>query len=128
MTVNTKKVSGRRELRFNSFNDLLAEAERLCAGEVKMLGNWTLAQMFEHIASGVNSDAAVDSLRSRATKVGTRNDKKEKCGDKASSHPAPQFEKTSSTLCWHLSTVHRRTSVVRWEDLRLVSIRCAGHR
>jgi hypothetical protein len=55
MNVNTKKVSGRRELRFDSFDDLLAEAERLCAGEVKMLGNWTLAQMLEHIASGLNS-------------------------------------------------------------------------
>jgi hypothetical protein len=55
MTVITKTVTGRRQLRFDSFDDLLAEAERLRVGEVKMLGNWSLAQIFEHLAAGLNS-------------------------------------------------------------------------
>lgn len=55
MSINTKTVAGRRELRFNTFDDLLAEAERLAGGEVKMLGNWSLAQIFSHLAAGVNS-------------------------------------------------------------------------
>jgi len=31
MSVNTKTVAGRRTLHFNSFDELLAEAERLAA-------------------------------------------------------------------------------------------------
>ncbi|MDA1055592.1 MAG: DUF1569 domain-containing protein [Planctomycetota bacterium] len=55
MSVNTKTVAGRRKLRFNSFDDLRAEAERLAGSEVKMLGNWSLAQIFKHLAEGLNS-------------------------------------------------------------------------
>ena len=55
MSVNTKTVEGRRELHFESFDDVLAEAERLAGGNVKMLGNWSLAQIFTHLAAGINS-------------------------------------------------------------------------
>ena len=55
MSVNTKTVEGRRELRFNSFDDLLADAEQLASGEVQTLGNWSLAQIFTHLAAGINS-------------------------------------------------------------------------
>ena len=55
MSVNTKAVEGRRELRFQSFDDLQAEIERLAGNDVKMLGNWSLAQMFKHLAAGLNS-------------------------------------------------------------------------
>ena len=55
MTLNTKTVEGRRKLHFNSLDDLQAEVERLAGGEVKMLGNWSLAQMFNHLAAGLNS-------------------------------------------------------------------------
>ncbi len=55
MSVNTKTVEGRRKLHFDSFDEMLAEAERLAGGEVKMLGNWSLAQIFTHLAAGINS-------------------------------------------------------------------------
>ncbi|HTQ41008.1 MAG TPA: DUF1569 domain-containing protein [Pirellulales bacterium] len=48
--VNTTKVTGRRELHFTKLADIQAEAERLAAGPVRQLGNWTLGQTFSHLA------------------------------------------------------------------------------
>ncbi len=62
MTVETGKVTGRRVLRFESFDELLAECERLARleeqGKLRMLGNWSLAQIFEHLARG--KEASID--------------------------------------------------------------------
>jgi hypothetical protein len=56
--VNTAKVVGRRELRFTTFSEVIADAERLAAAEsagtLKRLGNWTLGQAFNHIATWIN--------------------------------------------------------------------------
>jgi hypothetical protein len=53
--VDTGKVAGRRELRFESLDAVLAEAERLAAaeraGRLRRLGNWTLGQTLGHLAS-----------------------------------------------------------------------------
>ncbi|HUY91079.1 MAG TPA: DUF1569 domain-containing protein [Pirellulales bacterium] len=50
MAVNTKKVSGRRNLRYDSYQDLLNDAERLAVSELRMLGNWSLGQVLGHLA------------------------------------------------------------------------------
>ena len=50
MAINTKKVSGRRQLRYDSYQDLLNDAERLAVSEVRTLGNWSLGQMLGHLA------------------------------------------------------------------------------
>jgi hypothetical protein len=50
MPVNTRKVSGRRKLRFESLTDLAEEVERLATADVECLGNWTLGQIFSHLA------------------------------------------------------------------------------
>jgi hypothetical protein len=46
--VDTAKVSGRRLLRFESIDEMMAEVDRLVeaerAGRLKRLGNWTLGQ------------------------------------------------------------------------------------
>ena len=55
MTVATSKVKGRRKLRFESYDDLTAEADRLAAGEVEMLGNWKLSEVFDHLAKSLDS-------------------------------------------------------------------------
>ena len=55
MTIDTKTVEGRRELEFNSLDDLKAELDKLSSGEVKTLGNWSLAQIYTHLAAGLNS-------------------------------------------------------------------------
>lgn len=60
--VDTKKVTGRRELRFTSLDGVIADAERLAASEesgtLRALGNWTLGQTFGHLACWI--DFALD--------------------------------------------------------------------
>jgi hypothetical protein len=55
MPVNTKKVVGRRELRYESYADLLDDAERLAAIPCRTLGNWTLGQILLHTAQAIDS-------------------------------------------------------------------------
>ena len=55
MPVNTKKVVGRRELRYESYSDLAADAQRLAATTHRTLGNWTLGQILLHTAQAIDS-------------------------------------------------------------------------
>ena len=54
LPVNTAKVAGRRTLRFNSFREVLADAEKLSQVPVRCLGNWSLGQIFKHLAEGIH--------------------------------------------------------------------------
>ena len=65
MSVKTGEVSGRRTLYFESYNDLLQDAESLALGEVAMLGNWTLGQVFLHLARSMH--ASIDGLEVAAS-------------------------------------------------------------
>lgn len=47
---NTKQVTGRRELRFDSFDDVLADAEQVTFQPHHTLGNWTAAENLDHMA------------------------------------------------------------------------------
>ena len=53
--VDTGTVAGRRVLRFESIDQVLAEVDRLAeaerAGRLKRLGNWTLGQTLGHLAA-----------------------------------------------------------------------------
>lgn len=55
MTVDTRAVTNRRTLRLASLDALLAEADRLAhaerSGSLTLLGNWSLGQMFGHLAA-----------------------------------------------------------------------------
>jgi hypothetical protein len=54
--VDTAKVTGRRELRFASFDEMLADAGRLVASpNTKMLGNWQLGELFSHLATAIDN-------------------------------------------------------------------------
>ena len=54
MTIDTRKVTGRREIRFESLGELRADVERLreaaARGSVEALGNWTAGQATQHLA------------------------------------------------------------------------------
>ncbi len=50
MPVNTAKVEGRRNLNYASFDEVLADADRVSSGPVKQLGNWSPGQIFRHLA------------------------------------------------------------------------------
>jgi hypothetical protein len=60
MSVNTAKVEGRREVDYKSFDELLADADRLSSGDVKTLGNWSPGQIFQHLANVFNG--SIDGL------------------------------------------------------------------
>lgn len=49
-TIDTKTVTGRRDLHYDSLEEVLADAERLAAGNVTLVGNWSLRKIFGHLA------------------------------------------------------------------------------
>jgi hypothetical protein len=57
-TIDTARVEGRRILRFNTIDDVLADVERLVEAERRgtlvRLGNWSLGQTLGHLATWVN--------------------------------------------------------------------------
>jgi Protein of unknown function (DUF1569) len=60
MSVNTAKVVARRKLDYKSFDELLADADRLSTDNVKTLGNWSAGQIFQHLAHAYNG--SIDGL------------------------------------------------------------------
>ena len=64
MAVNTAKVEGRRKLDFGSYQEMLADADRLGSGPVKVLGNWSPGKIFKHLAIVYNG--SIDGLNSKA--------------------------------------------------------------
>lgn len=58
-TVESSSVStalladGRRQLRFNNLEEILADAETLATGSPRTLGKWTFAQILEHISQAM---------------------------------------------------------------------------
>ena len=58
--INTKQVTGRRQLRYESLDDLLSDAQRCATPDVRCLGNWSAAQIFEHLARSMN--ASIDGF------------------------------------------------------------------
>lgn len=53
--LDTTKVEGRRKVRYASYDDLVADAERLAAGEVRTLGNWSYGQVLDHLARSIHA-------------------------------------------------------------------------
>lgn len=50
MPIDTAKVEGRRQLKFNTLDDILAELERLNQSKLRPLGNWSAGQILRHLA------------------------------------------------------------------------------
>lgn len=55
MTVNTKKIEGRRTVHYESYSDMLTDIEQMAAANVHTLGNWSLGQILKHLAQSVDS-------------------------------------------------------------------------
>ncbi len=53
-TVNTKRVTGRRTVHYESFSEILADAERLAAIPTRTLGNWSVGQIYTHLARSID--------------------------------------------------------------------------
>lgn len=56
--VNTKKVEGRRKVRYASHEEVLADAERLAASDAPTIGNWSKGQIYKHLAGTL--DLSID--------------------------------------------------------------------
>ena len=50
MSINTKRVAGRRELWFDSFDEVLSDAERCVTQGYRPLGNWSTGQILSHLS------------------------------------------------------------------------------
>ena len=62
--INTAKVTGRRQLHFNSLDDILADVEQLAkAKEIRTLGNWSDGQILQYLALVMNK--SIDGFVSR---------------------------------------------------------------
>ncbi len=64
MAVNTKRATGRRQLRYDSYDDLLADLDALTTGEPEVVGNWSPAQICKHLAAAFNG--CIDGVSFRA--------------------------------------------------------------
>ena len=64
MTVDTKSVANRREVRYESYDDLLADVENLAGQEYQVLGNWSYAQILEHL--GIAMEGSIDGIPFKA--------------------------------------------------------------
>ena len=56
--VKTTAVKGRRTVHYDSFDDLLADAEHMASIPTRTLGNWSVGQIYKHI--GLALDAMID--------------------------------------------------------------------
>jgi hypothetical protein len=65
MPVDTRKVIGRRPVRYNSFEDIVADGERLAAMEVMSLGNWSLGQTLKHLGSAMEGSVSGSGFKVR---------------------------------------------------------------
>jgi hypothetical protein len=63
MTVATNKVAGRRQLHFDTIDDILTDVEKLNQGKFKALGNWSPGQILKHLE--ILMTASLDGFKSR---------------------------------------------------------------
>ena len=53
MGDTTQRASRRRQVRYDSLDELAAEIEKLAAGPVRSVGNWNLAQCVNHLTGAL---------------------------------------------------------------------------
>jgi hypothetical protein len=64
MSTDTKAIPTRREVYYNSLEDLQADVDDLASGEIVSLGNWSPGQNLAHIARAMN--ISIDGIDQRA--------------------------------------------------------------
>lgn len=56
--VSTSSVSGRRSVHYQSYDELLADAEQLSIQPTRAIGNWSVGQILRHLA--LSMDVMID--------------------------------------------------------------------
>lgn len=65
MTVNPKTVQGRRDLSFQTLDDIVADAEKLVASsKTRTIGNWPLEKLIMHLSQTIHN--SIDGFQSKA--------------------------------------------------------------
>ncbi|WP_164102408.1 DUF1569 domain-containing protein [Candidatus Laterigemmans baculatus] len=62
-TINCPSSRGRRQLAFQSLEDILGEGERLSQSRVQTVGNWSLGQILDHLATWM--EFSIDGVPAR---------------------------------------------------------------
>lgn len=62
-SVDTAHVHGRRKVRYQSHDEVLAECERFAADGYRQLGNWSLGQVAKHLSAAMTT--ALDGFPGR---------------------------------------------------------------
>ena len=63
MAIDTTKVANRRNLRFDTIEEILADVEGLNQGEFKTLGNWSAGQILRHLTIVMNGSIDGSPMR-----------------------------------------------------------------
>jgi hypothetical protein len=65
MTVNSKTVQGRRDVSFQTLDDIVADAEKLMASsKTRTIGNWPLEKLIMHLSRTIHN--SIDGFQSQA--------------------------------------------------------------
>jgi len=64
MSVDTKTVENRRQVKYSSYDDLLDDAKRLASGPTKTIGNWSFPQIVKHL--GISLEGSIDGIDAKA--------------------------------------------------------------
>ena len=65
MPVNSKTVHGRREVSYQTMDDIVTDAEKLVASPTtRTIGNWPLDKLIMHLSQTVHN--SIDGFQSKA--------------------------------------------------------------
>lgn len=64
MSVDTKRVEGRRDVQYNNVDELLEDARRLAACPHQTVGNWSYGQILHHLTLSLHG--SIDGVGHRA--------------------------------------------------------------
>ena len=60
VSIDTRKVEGRREVSYQSLEDLFEDARRCVAGRYVTIGNWSVSQIYHHLSVALH--ASIDGF------------------------------------------------------------------
>jgi hypothetical protein len=63
MAIDTSKIPNRRQLHFDTTQDIADDVERLNQGKIKTLGNWSGGQILRHLS--IVMDGSIDGAKAR---------------------------------------------------------------
>ena len=63
MAVKTTQVAGRRQLHFETYQEILQDVRKLGAGPSRQLGNWSLGEICQHLAKTM--DMSIDGSQAK---------------------------------------------------------------